>query len=115
MASQQFCTFLLDRYLFGVPVPQVQEVIRFHPMTSVPLAPPGVQGLINLRGQIPRPFRPLRVPVLLQHHAQVEVQPRSQRIDLKSRVAHLNGALPFARRIKRRKPFLADRPSLTKC
>lgn len=52
MASQQFCTFLLDRYLFGVPVPQVQEVIRFHPMTSVPLAPPGVQGLINLRGQI---------------------------------------------------------------
>jgi len=52
MASQQFCTFLLDRYLFGVPVPQVQEVIRFHPMTPVPLAPPAVQGMINLRGQI---------------------------------------------------------------
>jgi len=52
MASQQFCTFLLDRYLFGVPVPQVQEVIRSQPMTPVPLAPPAVQGLINLRGQI---------------------------------------------------------------
>jgi purine-binding chemotaxis protein CheW len=52
MASQQFCTFLLDRYLFGVPVPQVQEVIRCQPMTPVPLAPSAVQGLINLRGQI---------------------------------------------------------------
>jgi len=52
MASQQLCTFLLDGYLFGVPVPQVQEVIRFHPMTPVPLAPPAVEGLINLRGQI---------------------------------------------------------------
>jgi chemotaxis signal transduction protein len=36
MASQQFCTFLLDGHLFGVPVPQVQEVIRFHPMTRCP-------------------------------------------------------------------------------
>jgi len=52
MASQQLCTFLLDGYLFGVPVPQVQEVIRFQPMTPVPLAPPEVKGLINLRGQI---------------------------------------------------------------
>lgn len=52
MASQQFCTFSLDGYLFGVPVPQVQEVIRYQPMTPVPLAPPAVKGLINLRGQI---------------------------------------------------------------
>lgn len=52
MASQHFCTFLLDSYLFGVPVPQVQEVIRFHDMTPVPLAPDAVEGLINLRGEI---------------------------------------------------------------
>jgi purine-binding chemotaxis protein CheW len=52
MASQQFCTFLLSGYLFGVPVPQVQEVIRFQPMTPVPLAPSAVEGMINLRGQI---------------------------------------------------------------
>jgi purine-binding chemotaxis protein CheW len=51
-ASQQFCTFLLEGNLFGVPVPQVQEVIRFHEMTSVPLAPEVVEGIINLRGQI---------------------------------------------------------------
>jgi purine-binding chemotaxis protein CheW len=52
MESQQFCTFLLSGYLFGVPVPRVQEVIRFQPMTPVPLAPPAVRGMINLRGQI---------------------------------------------------------------
>lgn len=52
MESQQFCTFLLSGYLFGVPVPRVQEVIRFQPMTPVPLAPPCVRGMINLRGQI---------------------------------------------------------------
>ena len=51
-ASQQFCTFFLDGRLFGVPVPQVQEVIRFHEMTRVPLAPEVVEGMINLRGQI---------------------------------------------------------------
>ncbi|MGP0019988.1 MAG: chemotaxis protein CheW [Candidatus Sulfotelmatobacter sp.] len=52
MASQHFCTFLLDGCLFGVLVPQVQEVIRFHDMTPVPLAPAAVEGLINLRGEI---------------------------------------------------------------
>ena len=50
--TQQFATFHLDDLLFGVEVRQVQEVIRFQEMTRVPLAPPVVQGLINLRGQI---------------------------------------------------------------
>src|ERR1700746_1062490 len=50
--SQQFCTFFLEGSLFGVPVPQVQEVIRLHEMTRVPLASEVVEGMINLRGQI---------------------------------------------------------------
>jgi purine-binding chemotaxis protein CheW len=50
--ANQFATFLLDDLYFGVDVMQVQEVIRFQPMTPVPLAPPTVAGLINLRGQI---------------------------------------------------------------
>ena len=50
--SQQFTTFYLDGQLFGVEVGKVQEVIRYQEMTSVPLAQPVVQGLINLRGQI---------------------------------------------------------------
>jgi purine-binding chemotaxis protein CheW len=48
----QFCTFYLDGHLFGVPVQQVQEVIRYQEMTRVPLVPPVIRGLINLRGQI---------------------------------------------------------------
>jgi purine-binding chemotaxis protein CheW len=50
--SQQFCTFTLDRYFFGVEVHRVQEVIRYQDMTRVPIAPAEVSGLINLRGQI---------------------------------------------------------------
>lgn len=50
--SHHFCTFLLDGLLFGVEVAHVQEVLRYQEMTRVPLAPPEVRGLINLRGQI---------------------------------------------------------------
>jgi purine-binding chemotaxis protein CheW len=49
---QQFCTFFLKDQFFGVPVQQVQEVIRYQEMTRVPLVPPVIRGLINLRGQI---------------------------------------------------------------
>ncbi len=49
---RQFSTFVVDRLLFGVEVEKVQEVIRYQAMTRVPLAPPVVKGLINLRGQI---------------------------------------------------------------
>ena len=52
MSDHQFCTFVLDRHLFGVPVSAVQEVLRAQDVTSVPLAPTEVAGLINLRGQI---------------------------------------------------------------
>jgi len=48
----QFCTFYLDNLLFGVPLTDVQEVMKHTAMTRVPLAPSVVRGLINLRGQI---------------------------------------------------------------
>lgn len=50
--TKQFCTFHLENHCFGVPVEQVQEVIRYLEMTPVPLASDVVRGLINLRGQI---------------------------------------------------------------
>jgi purine-binding chemotaxis protein CheW len=49
---QQFCTFFLEDLFLGVPVEQVQEVIRYQEITRVPLAPGVIRGLINLRGQI---------------------------------------------------------------
>jgi purine-binding chemotaxis protein CheW len=50
--TSQFCTFYLDKLLFGVELKGVQEVIRSLDMTKVPLAPGVVSGLMNLRGQI---------------------------------------------------------------
>ena len=52
VATQRFCTFFLKEQFFGVPVGEVQEVIRSQEMTRVPLVPPLIRGLINLRGQI---------------------------------------------------------------
>lgn len=52
MANLRYCTFRLDRFLFGITVDHVQEVLRFQVMTRVPLAAREVKGLINLRGQI---------------------------------------------------------------
>jgi purine-binding chemotaxis protein CheW len=49
---RQYCTFFVNNLFFGVEVEKVQEVIRFQNMTRVPLAPPEICGLINLRGQI---------------------------------------------------------------
>jgi purine-binding chemotaxis protein CheW len=50
--GRQFCTFSVNGHCFGLEVLRVQEVIRYQEMTRVPLAPPEVRGLINLRGQI---------------------------------------------------------------
>ncbi len=49
---RQFSSFLADELLFGVDVQDVQEVIRHLEMTRIPMAPPEVGGLINLRGRI---------------------------------------------------------------
>ena len=49
---KQFCTFYLDNHKFGVQVEKVQEVFRYQEITKVPMAPPEIRGLINLRGQI---------------------------------------------------------------
>jgi purine-binding chemotaxis protein CheW len=50
--SGQLATFRLDGDLYGVEVEHVQEVLRSQKLTRVPLAPPAVAGLINLRGQV---------------------------------------------------------------
>ena len=50
--TQLFCTFYVDERLFGVPVDDVQEILRHQETTSVPLADETIEGLINLRGQI---------------------------------------------------------------
>lgn len=50
--TTQLATFALNGQTFGIDVDQVQEVLRFQARTRVPLAPPQVAGLVNLRGQV---------------------------------------------------------------
>jgi purine-binding chemotaxis protein CheW len=52
MASRQYATFEVADQLFGLDVAKVQEVLSFHEYTPVPLAPPSIGGLFNLRGQV---------------------------------------------------------------
>lgn len=48
----EFLTVHIDGQLFGIPVLQVQDVLREQRVTRVPLAPPEVAGALNLRGRI---------------------------------------------------------------
>lgn len=50
--TRQFCTFYLNKLLFGVELQKVQEVMRHMELTEIPLAPQVIAGLMNLRGQI---------------------------------------------------------------
>jgi purine-binding chemotaxis protein CheW len=51
-SAHQFCTFYLDHLLFGVESQKIQEVVTYRELRPVPLAPPVVSGLMNLRGQV---------------------------------------------------------------
>lgn len=46
------CTFRIGDACFAVPTDTVVEVLRGGWLTRVPLAPPGVLGLVHLRGRI---------------------------------------------------------------
>lgn len=50
--TTQLVTFEIDGATYGVPVDLVQETLGHQPRTIVPLAQPGVAGLVNLRGQV---------------------------------------------------------------
>lgn len=52
MSATNCITFLVDGQLFGVPTTEVMELARLPRLTRVPLAPPAVAGLLNLRGQV---------------------------------------------------------------
>ncbi len=52
MTTRLYATFSIDDMLFGVDATDVQEILRPQRLTKIPLAPPEVSGLMNLRGQI---------------------------------------------------------------
>ena len=48
----QYLTFLLGREVFAMDIRTVREIIQYGPMTTVPLMPDFVRGVINLRGAV---------------------------------------------------------------
>jgi purine-binding chemotaxis protein CheW len=50
--ARRYCTFSLGAAEYALDVSAIQEVLRDCAHTPVPLAPPGVLGLLNLRGQL---------------------------------------------------------------
>ncbi|MGN7610960.1 chemotaxis protein CheW [Magnetococcales bacterium HHB-1] len=50
--GHQFVTFFIGEEVFSFPVLSVQEIIRMPEMVRVPLSPPSLEGLANLRGTL---------------------------------------------------------------
>jgi len=50
--ATQYLTFLLGTETFALDIRSVREIIQYCPMTSVPLMPNFVRGVINLRGAV---------------------------------------------------------------
>lgn len=50
--TRQFVTFLVGGEVFAVDMAPVQEIIRVPDVVRVPLAPPTLDGLSNLRGRV---------------------------------------------------------------
>jgi purine-binding chemotaxis protein CheW len=51
-ATRQYCTFAVGELRVGIEVERVREVLSEPDVTPVPMAPAGVLGLLNLRGEI---------------------------------------------------------------
>jgi purine-binding chemotaxis protein CheW len=50
--ATEFVTVAIGDQLFGLPISRVQDVFVPDRLTRVPLAPPDIAGLLNLRGRI---------------------------------------------------------------
>ena len=51
-SQQEYVTAMIGGQLFGLPILRVQDVFLPTRLTRVPLAPPDLAGVLNLRGRI---------------------------------------------------------------
>lgn len=49
---EQYLTFYLQDEMFGLNIRPIKEIIEYGRVTKVPMAPPYVRGVINLRGDV---------------------------------------------------------------
>ncbi len=83
-AIRQFSTFSLAGELYGVEVARVHSVTKCQALTKVPLAPPGVAGMVNLRGQ---------VTTAIDMRVQLELPPREDGAASMNVVVHTDDGL----------------------
>lgn len=50
--AEQYLTFTLGTGIFAIGIGAIKEIIEYEPVTAVPLMPPFVRGVINLRGAV---------------------------------------------------------------
>lgn len=48
----QYLTFMLAGETFAIGILSIKEIIEYHSLTEVPMMPPCVRGVINLRGAV---------------------------------------------------------------
>ena len=51
-SGHQYLTFALSGELFAMDILHIKEIIEYHGVTSVPMMPPFLRGVINLRGSV---------------------------------------------------------------
>lgn len=50
--NERILTFMSDGLLLGISTEYVVEIITNHTITRLPIVPPYIKGIINLRGQV---------------------------------------------------------------
>ena len=49
---QQYLTFMLGGEMYAIGILAIKEIIEYTALTEVPMMPPSVRGVINLRGAV---------------------------------------------------------------
>lgn len=52
MEQQQYLTFNLGEEMFAIGILAIREIIEYGHVTEVPMVPPFIRGVINLRGAV---------------------------------------------------------------
>lgn len=50
--QSQYLTFLLGGEMFAIPILNIKEIIEYGSLTTVPMMPEFIRGVINLRGSV---------------------------------------------------------------
>jgi len=48
----QYLTFMLGSDTFAIGILSIKEIIEYETLTTIPMAPPAIRGVINLRGAV---------------------------------------------------------------